>query len=62
MQINFSSSLDPRKSRIMDSVSDNIEVIMGIETDNFVKKLFKSFFEELSEKFGRKNVRYQFCF
>ena len=32
MRINFVSSLDPRKNRIMDSKSDNVEIIMVIKT------------------------------
>ena len=36
MQINFVSSLDPGKNRIMDSKSDNVEIIMGIETDYII--------------------------
>ena len=32
MQINFISSLDARKIRIMDAKSDNIEIMMGSET------------------------------
>ena len=51
MQINFVSSLDPGKNRIMDSKSDNVEIIMGIETDNIIKELFESFLK----RFRRKN-------
>ena len=51
MWINFVSSLDPRKNRIMDSKSDNVEIIMGIETDNIIKELFESFLK----RFRRKN-------
>ena len=40
MWINFVSSLDPGKNGIMDSKSDNVEIIMGIETDNIIKELF----------------------
>ena len=43
MRINFVSSLDPGKNRIMDSKSDNVEIIMGIETYNITKKLVESF-------------------
>ena len=32
MQANFVSSLDPGQNRIMDSKSDNVEIIMGIIT------------------------------
>ena len=43
MQINFVSSLNPRKNCIMDSKSDNVEIMIGSETDDIIKKLFKSF-------------------
>ena len=36
MRINFVSSLVPRKNRIMNSKSDNVEIIMGIETDDTI--------------------------
>ena len=32
--------LDAEKNRIMDSKSDDVEIIMGIETDNIIKELF----------------------
>ena len=32
MRINFVSSLDAEKNRIVDSKSDNVEIVMGIET------------------------------
>ena len=43
MQINFFSSLDSGKNRIMDSKNDKVEIIMGIERDNIVRELFESF-------------------
>ena len=43
--INFVSSLDPGKSRIIYSKSDNVEIIMGIETDYIIEELFRSFSE-----------------
>ena len=43
MRINFDSSLDPGKNRIMDSKSDKVEIIMGIKTDYIIKELFESF-------------------
>ena len=46
MRINFVSSLDPEKNCIMNSKSDNIEIIMGIETDNIIKELFESFLKK----------------
>ena len=43
MRINFVSSLDAEKNRIVDSKSDNVEIIMGIETDDIIDELFESF-------------------
>ena len=43
MPINLVSSLDPEKNCIMDSKSDNLEIIMGIETDYIIEELFRSF-------------------
>ena len=45
MPINFVSSLDPEQNLIMDSKSNNVEIIMGIETDNIIKRIFKIFFK-----------------
>ena len=43
IHIAFISSLDSREFRIMHSKSDNVEVVMGIETDDIIDKLFESF-------------------
>ena len=43
MQINFVSSLDPGEILTMDSKSDNIEIMIGSETDGVIKELFESF-------------------
>ena len=45
MRINFVSSLDPGKNRIMDSKSDNVEIIKCIETNYIIEELFRSFLE-----------------
>ena len=53
MQINFASSLDPRKNHIIESKSDNVEIIMGIETDDVIKELkffLKNYQKNLEEK------------
>ena len=42
MEITFISSLDTGEFHIMDSKSDNVEM-MGSETDNIIKQLFESF-------------------
>ena len=43
MQITFISSLDTGKICIMGSKSDNVEVMMGNETDDIIKKVSESF-------------------
>ena len=54
MQITFISSLDTGEFRIMNSKSDNVEVMMGIEIDDIINKLFKSFFKKYQEGFEKK--------
>ena len=43
MRINFISSLDTGEIRKMNSKSDNVEIMMVIETDDIINKLFESF-------------------
>ena len=38
----------------MDSKSDNVEIIMGIETDNIVKELFESFLKSYQKNLEEK--------
>ena len=45
MAINFFSSKESEQTRIMYSTSDNIEVMMGIETDKIIEDLFDSFLQ-----------------
>ena len=45
MTINFSSSKYFKEIRTMYSPRDNIEVIIGIETDRIIKDLFDSFLQ-----------------
>ena len=42
MQINFISSKDSEETRTMYTKSHNIEIMMGDETDQIIKKLFES--------------------
>ena len=43
MAINFiSSKLDSDETRTMHTKSDNIEIMMGSETDEIIEELFKS--------------------
>ena len=42
MRINF-ISLDNGEIRTMDSKNDNVEIMIGYETDDIIKELFESF-------------------
>ena len=43
MQITFISSLDTEEFRILNSKSNNVEIMMSIETDDIIQELFESF-------------------
>ena len=45
MAITFFSSKDCEEIRIMYSASDNIDVMIGIETDKITEDLFDSFLQ-----------------
>ena len=62
VRINFVSSLDPEKNCIMDSKSDNVEIIMGIETDNIIKELFESFLKRYQKNLEEKMKDSNFVF
>ena len=62
MQINFISSLDTEEFRIMHSKSNNVKIMSGIETDDIINKLFKSFLNEYQSGLEKKNERNSFCF
>ena len=49
MKINFISSLDTDEIRTMHTKSDNIEIMNGIETNDIINELFKSFIERYQE-------------
>ena len=50
MKINFVSSKDySDETRTMSNWSDNIEIIMGNETDDIIDELFKSFLQRYQE-------------
>ena len=46
MAINFISFKDSDKTHIMDRKSDNIEIMMGGETDEIIEEFFESLFEK----------------
>ena len=45
MAINFFSSKDSEEIRTMHSKSDNMEIMIGSETDEIIKNLFDSFLQ-----------------
>ena len=45
MAVNFFSAKDSKETRTMYSPSDNIEVIIDIETDKIIEDLFDSFLQ-----------------
>ena len=61
-QINFISSLDTRETCKMNSKTDNVEIMMDIETDGIIKKLFESFFERYQERLETKMEGSNFVF
>ena len=62
MRINFISSLDTEEFRIMHSKSNNVKIMSGIETDDIINKLLKSFLNEYQSGLEKKNERKSFCF
>ena len=53
MKIKFISSLDTGKFR-MHTKSDNIEIMSGIETNDIINELFKSFLKRYLEELETK--------
>ena len=49
VSIKFISSKDSNETRIMHTWSDNIEIMIGIETDYIIDELFKSLLQEYQE-------------
>ena len=53
MAINFFSSKDSEEIRTMHIKSDNIEILIGNETDEIIKELFKSFLQKYQKGLER---------
>ena len=49
MSINFISFKDSDAAQNKHTKSDNIEIMMGSETDDIINKLFKSFLQKYQE-------------
>ena len=62
MQIIFISSLDTGEFHIMHSKSNNVEILMGIETDDIIKEFFKSLKERYQKGLETKMKGSQFIF
>ena len=62
MQITFISSLDTGEFRIMHSKSNNVEIMMGIETDDTINELFESFLKKYQEGLETKMKGSNFVF
>ena len=52
MAINFISSIDSDETRTMHTKSNNIEIMMGSETDEIINYLFESFLQKYQEGLG----------
>ena len=62
MTINFISSLDTNESRTMHTKSDHIEIMSGIEADDVINELFKSFFKRYQKGLETKMKGSNFIF
>ena len=49
MSINFISSKDSDETRNMHTKSDNIEIMMGSETDDIIDELFESLLQNIKK-------------
>ena len=49
MEINFVSSKESDEIHIMHTKSDNIDILMGSETNDIVKELFKSLYKNIKK-------------
>ena len=47
---NFVSFKDPDETRTMHAKSDNVQIMMGSETNEIIEELFKSFLQRYQER------------
>ena len=57
MSINFISSKDSDETRNMHKKSDNVEIIMGSETNNIIEELCASLLQKYQERLKKINER-----
>ena len=62
MIINFISSKDSDEIRTMCTKSNNIEIMMGSETDEIIKKVFESLLQKYQARLEEKMRRSEFVF
>ena len=62
MQVNFIFSLDPEEIRTMHSKSDNVEITMGSETDDTIKRLFEFFLTKYQQNLDEQIKDSKFVF
>ena len=62
MANNFVSSKDSDKTRTMRTKSDDIEIMMGSETDEIIKELFKPFLQRYQEGLEKSMKGSEFIF
>ena len=62
MAINFISSKDSDETRTMYAKSNNVEIMMGSETDEIIEERFKSFLQRYQEGLEESMRRSEFIF
>ena len=62
MAVNFISSKDSNETRTMDSNIDNIETLIGSETDKIIEELFESLLKKYKERLEEKVRGSEFIF
>ena len=62
LAINFVSSKDVKETCIMYTNSDNIDIVIGNETDEIIEKLFKSLLERYQEGLEEKMKESEFVY
>ena len=62
MATNFVSSRDSYETLTMHTKSNNVEIMMGSETDEIIGELFKSFLQRYREGLEESMIGSEFCF
>ena len=62
MAINFISSKDSDETQTMHTKSNNVEIINGSETNEFIEDLFESFLQKYQERLEESMTRSEFVY